>query len=427
MFPTEYTIDLILYYNYNGCRDTRITAVLFCHESLYSLEFETQDELTDRILFDSAQFYRQKAKKVFSVNKANICSKEVKFKFNNALISHIKTVTNVPGSITKWTFIITEFELIREQCEKNNCRFYLSENHNILAQNMMLIASKDEDRNLHKPHMVNLQDKQIEIGFDEDIKYAFVDVPKEEKDSISYIVKLISFFYGVEINYWLTISTVDEMEIYSYRTILCQQIEQIDMTPWFLYKIVGFSKFGLADFITHSYAKLLEVSERERDFIIKSLTTFTAIRNNSVVDKFIRLVSILITLDEKIHSSAIRDGAVCVRHIYNEFGIDFDRIDDEENRLLNKKFIMQKNPSEHSSQEDSNLNDEKTISNFVELRHEVMHALPSDEIVSYLKESLLLTRLEISVFIVILGELGFRNLEFIYRFPQLNVLKPRIA
>lgn len=409
MFPTEYTIDLILYYNYNGCRDTRITAVLFCHESLYSLEFETQDELTDRILFDSAQFYRQKAKKVFSVNKANICSKEVKFKFNNALISHIKTVTNVPGSITKWTFIITEFELIREQCEKNNCRFYLSENHNILAQNMMLIASKDEDRNLHKPHMVNLKDKQIEIGFDEDIKYAFIDVPKEEKDSISYIVKLISFFYGVEINYWLTISTVDEMEIYSYRTILCQQIEQIDMGPWLLYRIVGFSKFGISDFLKCASTELFGKSDSIRSSLFKALTTFTAIRNDSEINKFIRLVSILISIYENIHGTSRKDGVDCVKELFNLFGIDFSRIDDEDNKLEKQHFWDYLH--------------RKHISNFVELRNEVMHSLPSDDIVKYLKESILLKRLEISVFIILMGELGFKRLEYIYHYPQLNVLK----
>ena len=428
MFPINYTVDLMLYYNFKGCRDTCIPAKLYCHENEYKICFNTENELSDKISFDSATFYRQKAKKVFSVKSAYIGEQQVKLVFRDALISHIKTASNVPGIVTNWTFVITEYEIrLDKKSDKELFRWYLTESHNVISQNMMYFASGNSSMNLRKPHVLTINNRLVRIEFDHQLNCSFIETNVHNDLSISELVKLVSFYYGVEIDFWLFEEINDNSCHYTYKSVLNQQIEQIDMSPWHLYRIVGFSKFGLSDFLAKSFAKLSELPNRVKDILFKSIISFTAIRNDSAVNKFIRLISILISLDENLHSTKKKDGVDCVKNLFNIFGIDFERIDDDNNRLVDMRFSKTRNTSSSASniQHTENNNGEEYISNFVELRHEVMHALPSEDVISYLKESMLLTRLEISVFVVLLGELGFTNLEYIYHYPQLNILKKK--
>ena len=410
MFPTNYSIDLSLYYCYNGSRETRISAQLECSENKYEIHFCTTAALSNKISIDSTHFFRQRVKKIFSVKEAKVGNINVKLNFNQAIISHIKKALNVSDNETNWTFSLSEFDLcVDEQSSGEIFKFYLSKSHNVIAQNMMLISSEDGKSNSHKPYNFIFKEIPITIGFDEDNSFSYIETHIFDNTLLSAIVKLISFYYGIEIQFWLTVSNVDNNRKYNYKTILIQQFDQIDMGPWLLYRIVGFSKFGISDFLKCASTELFGKSDSIRSSLFKALTTFTAIRNDSEINKFIRLVSILISIYENIHGTSWKDGVDCVKELFNLFGIDFSRIDDEDNKLEKQHFWDYLH--------------RKHISNFVELRNEVMHSLPSDDIVKYLKESILLKRLEISVFIILMGELGFKRLEYIYHYPQLNVLK----
>ena len=68
-------------------------------------------------------------------------------------------------------------------------------------------------------------------------------------------------------------------------------------------------------------------------------------------------------------------------------------------------------------------NDGKPIKNYIDLRNEVTHGLPSDIIIEFLNDSFLINRLEHATFVTILYECGFSNLKYCWHYQEFNVLK----
>ena len=63
----------------------------------------------------------------------------------------------------------------------------------------------------------------------------------------------------------------------------------------------------------------------------------------------------------------------------------------------------------------------KGINNYIELRHEVIHGLPSDEIIGYLENSFIVNRLEHATFLTILYECGLNNIQYTRPFQEFSV------
>lgn len=64
------------------------------------------------------------------------------------------------------------------------------------------------------------------------------------------------------------------------------------------------------------------------------------------------------------------------------------------------------------------------IYNFIDLRNEIMHGLPSKEIIVFLyDESDIISILEFMTCIITLNEIGFTNIHFVEGYERLNVFK----
>lgn len=216
------------------------------------------------------------------------------------------------------------------------------------------------------------------------------------------LLNLISFYLRVPLEVWIKETQTNgqvkrEYCRPKYRAVLeessCNNLDYVLVNNQFL---------SLTDFVNTS--QFLQSDIVKKNIVKRGIERYIASNYLDDISKFIYLVSIIHTFAEKVHDFSDRDASMQVDKLLSECQID--------SAILNKgiEFTSLRRNSKNT---------------FVEVRNEIMHALPSPEIEQLIDELELVRKVDFASLIIILHELGFSDIRFCDDFESLNILKER--
>lgn len=261
-------------------------------------------------------------------------------------------------------------------------------------KNCLLTDLKDIELNFeykHNGYFLSLgEDKDIVIRTDKDNKY------------INMIISLLSIYYGTAMEIRCKEQSKD-----GRKTIVYLPVQ---------YKFHGLSSFtndldylkhvalsNLFQFLELSLKSVESYNLKKSDYIVKAIERYMVSKYMDNQTKFIYLTSILETFSEKVEEitkteiKTKKDGKE-VREKRNAYNMVSES-------LMKKNIDLDK--LNNTINEDTGLS-----GNFVDLRNEILHNLPTEKIVNYLNYKYPIYYLEFAVCLVILHHIGFDNIHF---------------
>jgi hypothetical protein len=413
MFPVDYSIKLLLNYCYNKRRGIQLEASLECKESLYILRFKTESDISDIISCDSRDMLPTKVKSVFRIYKAYIGKTNVKVEWGDALITNIRTRQRMGEAFTEREYTINSFVL---KTIANDANFSNNQNEDskvILSKNKLIkgdlklkASEKDPRCNVYIPHYYRFNGIKYGLFHNVDIDYPQIILESNESSNLRKFIKCLSFYYGCEIDAWLHIESRDNIVVYSYETRKITSSKNSGPDIWHYYQTMDGKKFSFESFISSLNCALCNMEEDAQSVLFKSLRCFTGSHNLSNQHKLTDFCAIILTIAQFMHNFSNCQDIELAKAINSEVNIDFNKVNGD----LAVKGIIK-------------TNDGKPIKNYIDLRNEVTHGLPSDIIIEFLNDSFLINRLEHATFVTILYECGFSNLKYCWYYQEFNVLK----
>lgn len=412
MFPVEYIIDLQLNYCYNNRRGIKLKASLECKESSYILRFHVQSDYSDIISFDTRNMVSKKVKSTFRIYKAFIDNKEVDVKWEDAIITHIETRWEQGESETQWAFTIDSFKVTipNEKSPFQNInersKWFLSQNKFVVRHLKVKQSDLNSNKNVYVPQYYIIDGTRFGLCQDVKLNYPILYSNSENKKALVKFLKCVSFFYGCNISGWLLEETKDNTIEFSYsiKSIIppnfaCSQL-------WDYYRTDTGKRITLESFISSVNGAIGNMEAKKVSILFKSIRSFTNSLNASAQHKLTDYCAIILSVAQFMHKFTHSQDIELAKAINEMVGIDYKKLNGD---LCEKGF--------HRTNDNN-----KGINNYIELRHEVIHGLPSDEILGYLENSFIVNRLEHATFVTILYECGFRHLQYIRPFHEFNVL-----
>ena len=163
---------------------------------------------------------------------------------------------------------------------------------------------------------------------------------------------------------------------------------------------------SLADFVLYMKSSINTVenytSKTKGEYMVKAIERYTISKYVDNLTKFVYLVSILETISEKVES------------IKKTEQVEGNNGGKRYNKRMAYEIVSESLTKKNIDL--SKLNDvvkeDLDMDNFVNLRNEILHRLPSEKIVNFLNYKYPMFYLEFTVFIEILHHLGFDNIQF---------------
>lgn len=228
------------------------------------------------------------------------------------------------------------------------------------------------------------------------ISEADTDIESALKD----LLLLISLYIRVPLEIWIEVDNDGCNIRKSYRRLKYKVLLESNVCKSIDYLSIN----GDCDISLIDFTNILQVptDDNLRSTVIRrGIERYVVAETLDDISKFVYLVSIIHTFSEKIHNIK-GDASSQVKKLLDRFHVDFEK--------MNKGIEFQslrKSPKQ----------------TFVEVRNEIMHALPSPEIEKLIEENDLVSKVDFAALICILNELGVSNIAFIDGFDSLSILK----
>ena len=335
--------------------------------------------------------------KEFCVYKAYIEDKSIKIRLNGAHLVGMHSNHNFHQDYTTLIWEISSFvyEMNNEKSENvNEIRYFLTKNSTgILGYN------KIKETFIYKNSIFSL------FADEDDNIYIRTTIRQEEiaDKFVNEILLLLSFYLRTPIEYRMKQVVNGKKTTYKYIKTKYNIQEKYITHSQFLYLNIRYGE-DLADFIKSIEGN--HIKDVTFEFIGKGIDNY--IRSNYLdnLSKYILLYSVFAVFANKIHFYTGHSEYERIKKLTDNFDLDLSLLDS----VIEKKNLI-----------DSN---ENQISNFADLRNEIMHGLPSTEIIRFLDdESNIISKMEFMTAIIILKELGFSDISIIEGFENLSVFK----
>ena len=247
----------------------------------------------------------------------------------------------------------------------------------------------------------------IDFTFSYDPDYETIKVVTSERNSVkeeqslTSLLKLISFYLRTPIEIWQKeIHTAHQVEkhfsILKYNAVMEQKEgNNID------YIIVNGSHLELTDFLRG--IQYLQHDEVKLKIVNRGIERYIASAYLDDITRFVYLVSIIHTFAEKVYGLNGKNASDIVNKLLEKYNIDIG--------LMNKEVSF------------TSIRNGKLENHFVEVRNEILHALPSQEMELMIEDTELVRKVDFCALILIMHELGFSDIKFDKDFMGLNILK----
>lgn len=247
----------------------------------------------------------------------------------------------------------------------------------------------------------------IGFTFSYDSDYETIKVVTSERNSVkaeqslTSLLKLISFYLRTPIEIWQKeIHTEHQVEkqfsILKYNAVMeLKEGNNIDFI------IVNGSYLELSDFLKG--IQYLQHDEIKLNIVNRGIERYIASAYLDDITRFVYLVSIIHTFAEKVYGLKGKNASDSVNQLLEKYNIDID--------IMNEEVSF------------TSIRNGKQENHFVEVRNEILHALPSQEMEMLIEDTELVRKVDFCALILIMHELGFSDIMFDEKIMGLNILK----
>ena len=399
---TDICIKLQVYVKLSNDRYFIDDALLLCEGSEYKIVANINSKDASKFSFRSKYWNDNmltlKLHKEFSVKKAFWGDCEIRIKFNNSRLNSIFVEHHIEKKHVMfiWTIDSFAFEL------KNNIE--ISEDR-VTCYYCLTNASKN----------ILCGKENVSFAYKEDLFTIYYDLEcnsvclktKTRKDDIvNEILSLMSFYIRTPVE----IEFVRYIERGNERIEFCKvkyQVKEKNTSHFqFQYLKIPNGK-SFENFVNSSNESM--VDDLIFPIIRKGISNYVRSKYLDNISKYILLSSVLEVYAERIHRYVGDTKYNRIKPLFEHFNIDISKLD---------SIIKCKNWLDSNG---------KGIQNFIDLRNEIMHGLPSKEIIDFLDdESDIISKLEFVTCIITLRELGFTNIHFVEGYERINVFNSEI-
>lgn len=391
----DITIKLQLYIKLSNEKYFIDNALLLCENSKYkiiaNINYKDAYKFSFRSKYWNDNMLTLKLNKEFSVKKAYLANTEIKVKFNNSQLTRFHSEHYLHKNYTTFIWEIDSFiyEVIDDSpIAENETVYYLTKNASELLK-YERIDTSFQYKGIHF-FLCAKQDENICLK-------SFI----REDSIINEILLLMSFYLRTPIEYKTIQQFNTNTKKVEYHKTKYNILEKHIVNFQFMYLEIEKSD-SFINFITAIKRNTIE--EPRFSFIGKGIEMYVRSNYLDNLSKYILLYSVLATFANKIHNFEGNNEYKRIKYLFNEFDVNISLLDNE---------ISSQNWHDSYGQK---------ITNFAELRNEIMHSLPSQEILEFIDhKSDIISRLEFMTCIIILKELGFYNIQFVKDFNTLNV------
>ena len=393
---TDISIKLQIYIKLSNETYFINDALLLCEGSDYKIVANINSKDAPKFSFRSKYWNDNmltlKLHQEFSVKKAYLGDNKIKIRFNNSRLIGLygehffhKDYTTFVWKIDSFVYEVKNVNSMTE----NYVIYYLTRNANKMFEN------GEENISFQYRGL----DLSLFIDQDENIG---LKCSMRQDPIVDEILILMSFYLRTPIECRMIHSSIFNIINNEYRKTKYNIIEKQIVHFQFMYlDIKEINSF--VDFINtiNSY----EIEESVFSCIQKGIDTYVRCNYLDNLSKYIQLYSVLAVFANRIHNFQGNNEYKRIKCLFDEFNINLSLLNDGISR---KKLINSYGES---------------INNFAELRNEIMHSLPSQSIIDFLdNESVVVSRLEFIVCVIILREFGLLNIKFIegYEVSVLN-------
>ena len=338
--------------------------------------------------------YTLNLNKEFSVHKAYLEGKDVKIRLNGAHLVRMYSEHYFHQDYTTYIWEISSFVLEMRNKDFGNIneiRYYLTGNSiGILEHNNI------KDTFVYKGSIFSL-------SVDENDN-AYIKSATNQDDIVNEILLLMSFYLRTPIECRM-IQVVNAGDTrFEYKRPRYNIQEKHITHDQFMYLNIHCGE-TLADFI--KFIEGNHIEDSTFGFIGRGIDNYVRSNYLDNLSKYILLYSVLAVFANKIHHyTGCNSDYERIKHLMDNFDLEVSVLD---------SVIAKKNFKDSKGNQ---------INNFADLRNEIMHGLPSSEIIKFLEdESDVVSKMEFVTSITILKELGFSNISFKEGFENLSVSK----
>lgn len=324
----------------------------------------------------------------YIVNSSQVVGNQCHYDFSGTVLLHTKGEYAACGVKYQWS--ISSFKKLIETNEEEGILFY--------------VVTTDK-----KWRVKGLGDKDIEFEYRHN-KYLLSQNNENEiliktKRDTPYkdmVVSLLSLFQGTAMEIRCKEECKGGRKIISYFPV---QYRLRELSPFTndLHYLDHVALEDLEQYMKLSFKTADNYSERTtRGYIVKAIERYISSKYVDNLTKFIYLVSILETIAEKVEE--IKTAEKVVDKNGKEHNAPRDAYDIVSESLTKKNIEL--------SKLNGTIKESVGLKNFVDLRNEILHRLPSEKIIDYLNYNYTFFYLEFAVLITILHHLGFDNIHF---------------
>lgn len=225
--------------------------------------------------------------------------------------------------------------------------------------------------------------------------------------TIDEILVHLSFYLNINVHALMKSIYRNNKVNVSFCSPVFEVKNEIPFHPELIYIDIG-SYNGFEYFFQNSSWQLMDESQKEK--LRQAIYTFVRCNYCDDTMQFILLYSIL---DNYVGNSYGRSPYKTMKDRLSHYNIDINKIGKENEPLLQKMQLCLKRDK----------GNDVNVTNFCLLRNYILHFMSKPIIDEYLKSSELVSKLRFAACIIILYELGFKNLCFQQGWGHLSILK----
>lgn len=394
---TDICIKLQLYVKLSHERFFIDDALLLCEGSEYKIiaNINSKDapNFSFRTKYWNDNMLSLKLHQEFSIKKAFLGDCEIKVRFNNTRLIGLYGEHLLHKNYATFVWKIDSFiyETVNDDSMKG-CEIVCQLTKN--ASGLLKYGKKD----------ISFQYKGIQLFlYIDEEGHSCIKCLTQQYSIIDEVLSLMSFYLRTPIEFRM-IRTLDKKNIsveYKRTKYNIQEIHIVHSQFMYLNINNGGTFLEFVEFISDN-----DIEDSVFTFVRKGIDNYVRSNYLDNLSKYVLLYSVLAVFANKIHKYIGYCEYERIKKLFECFELNISAIDS----VIGKKGFK-----------DSNGN---IIKNLAELRNEIMHGLPSTEIIRFLdNDSDVISRMEFVTCITILKELCFSNISFKDGFENLNVFK----
>lgn len=324
----------------------------------------------------------------YIVNSSQVLGDQCHYDFSRTVLLHTKVEHAVYGVKYQWS--ISSFKRVIETNEEEGFLFYVVTTDK--KWRVKGISDKDvEVEYKHNKYLLSQNnDNEILIKTKRDTPYKDI------------VVSLLSLFQGTAMEIRCKEDCKEGKKIITYIPV---QYRFRELSPFTndLHYLDHVALKDLEQYMKLSLKTADNYSERTiKEYMVKAIERYISSKYVDNLTKFIYLVSILETIAEKVEK--IKTTEKVVDKNGKEHNAPRDVYDIVSESLTKKNIDL--------SKLNGTIKESVGLKDFVDLRNEILHRLPSEKIIDYLNYNYTIFYLEFTVLITILHHLGFDNIHF---------------